>query len=215
MNIYLNILLISFAIISIIVIVTLFIKAILKHDNYKIINPPKEEPQPKYKGLCLFDIDGTLTTGYDNEKSVDICLKAGYAVGISTAGSLYHPDNLLSFSWMPKNLYNWMKEHNFDTFNNVASDILAGEYNPEGYAHIKNRYRGHIIWGLLKGHSLTTTAAKYNITDDTQMILFDNDPGFLQGLRKYNKNFNLVCAGDPCGDTLKPQTVIEALNRST
>jgi len=124
---------------------------------------------------------------------------------------MYHPNNLLSFAWMPKNLYYWMQKHNFDTFNNVASDILIGEYNPAGYAHIKNNYQGHMVWGLLKGHSLTTTAAKYNIQDHTKMVLFDNDPGFLQGLKKYNKNFNLVCAGKPCGPVLTPQTVIDAL----
>ena len=175
---------------------------------------PKSQPNHKlsYKGLCLFDIDGTLTTGENNEQVIDICLNAGYAVGISTAGSMYHPKNLLSFSWMPKNLYKFMQEHNFDTFNNVASDILAGKYDPQEYKIIKDNYSGHKVWGLLKGHSLMVTASKYNIIDPTKMVLFDNDPIFLQGLQDYNKNLNLVCAGSPCGENLSPKTVIKALS---
>jgi len=174
---------------------------------------PKEQPreQPMYKGLCLFDIDGTLTTGKDNEKVIDMCLKAGYAVGISTAGAGYTPNNLLSFPWMPKNLYNFMKEHNFNTFNNVASNILVGKYDPLGYKFIKDNYFDHSVWGILKGHSLSKTAAKYNIKDPTKMILFDNDPEFIKGVKKYNKDMQVLCAGKPCGTELSPKTITSQL----
>ena len=169
------------------------------------------EFQPRYKGLCLFDIDGTLTTGENNEKVVDLCLKAGYAVGISTAGSGYTPRNLTSFSWMPQNLYKFMSEHNFITFNNVASNILAGKYDPLGYKFIKDKYFDHTVWGVLKGHSLMKTAAKYNIKDPSKMILFDNDPSFIKGVKIYNKYMQAICSGSPCGDILSPTTIINAL----
>ena len=44
------------------------------------------------------------------------------------------------------------------------------------------------------------------------MVLFDNDPIFLQGLQDYNQKLNLVCAGSPCGANLSPNTVIKALS---
>ena len=158
----------------------------------------------QYKGLCLFDIDGTLTTGIDNEMTIDLCLKAGYAVGISTAGAGYTPDNLLSFPWMPHNLYNFMAKNNFNTFNNVVRNILSGTYDQDGYSEAKERAKqiglsGHSTWGLLKGHSLVNTAKLYNITDPRQMILFDNDPAFLYGLKRYHPDLVGVCAGSPCG----------------
>jgi hypothetical protein len=35
---------------------------------------------------------------------------------------------------------------------------------------------------------------------------------FLQGMGMYNPNFRLICAGAPCGDTMSPKTVMDALN---
>ena len=48
-----------------------------------------------------------------------------YAVGISTAGAMYHPSNLMSFNWMPKNLYQWMEKHNFNTFNKFSFFVFT------------------------------------------------------------------------------------------
>ena len=78
-----------------------------------------EESDSQFKGMCLFDIDDTLTTGTENEKVVQLCIDSGYAVGISTANPFYTPQTVRFFKWMPSNLYNFMLEHNFDTFNNV------------------------------------------------------------------------------------------------
>ena len=61
----------------------------------------------KYKGLVLFDIDDTLTTGLDNYNVVQYCIDEGWAVGICTAGSIYNMDNLKKYPynrWMPSNL---------------------------------------------------------------------------------------------------------------
>jgi hypothetical protein len=167
-----------------------------------------------YKGICLFDIDGTLTTGLNNYKSIDICLRRGYAVGISTAGSGYTIKNIQQFDWMPDNLYSFMRDRNFDTFNNVGSGVLGGVYNPKAYKKIKDLYSDRdIVWGLLKGLSLENTATKYKIKDPKKMILFDNDPAFIEGLSIYNPNFTLICAGNPCGNKMSPETVSYALDK--
>ena len=166
-------------------------------------NSPKNVSN--FKGLCLFDIDGTLTTGHDNSKSIDICLKNGYAVGISTAGAMYTPENLLSFPWMPHNLYYFMKKYNWVTFNNVARSIYAGKYKSQkDYSHL-----GHKQWGVLKGISLRESAKELLITPGKSLILFDNDPGFLEGLRVFSNTLG-VCSGHPCSNFVLNPTLVES-----
>ena len=106
-----------------------------------------------YKGVVLFDIDGTLTTGLENEKVVQYFLDKGYAVGISTSGSLYTTENLKNFSWMPNNLYNFMEKTNFNTFNNVMSNIVIGKYNPFVY-RIPFKMNEHLAFGWKKAKSM-------------------------------------------------------------
>ena len=163
---------------------------------------------PDYKGLCLFDIDGTLSTGTENEKVVQYCLDRGYAVGIATAGSMYTPSNLTLYSWMPKNLYHFMEMNEFDTFNNVASGILTGRHNSAAYTQTLTRKPPEIFWpGWLKGVALEKTGLHYGLSDPASLILFDNDPSFISGTKKYNSNFKVVCAGMPCNGTLTLDSV--------
>ena len=156
----------------------------------------------KYKGLCLFDIDGTLTDGTENEAVVQYCIDKGYAVGIVTAGSIYHPNNLLSYNWMPINLYNFMKKNNFNTFNNVASGILLGKHNLKSYSIALLSKPRNIFWaGWLKGLALDETAKLYKLLPN-KIYIFDNDPDYLTGIKYYNNNFNCICAGMPCNGIL-------------
>jgi hypothetical protein len=199
---------IIFIIIAIILLITVYYV-----DNFnRFTITPSTSLSHKWKGLCLFDIDGTLTTGIDNYTTIELCLQAGYAVGITTAGAMYTPNNLMSFSWMPKNLYNFMSSYGFNTFNNVASNIIMGKYDPSVYIDIRYKFDGqHIMWGLLKARSLVITASVYDITDPKKMILFDNDPGFLEGLSMYNPDLIGICAGHPCGSAMTPQIVSKIL----
>ena len=206
----------------ILVILTIkYYKSILNKFDYFSVSSisPAQSPrnsliqQKKWKGICLFDIDGTLTTGINNSESIDLCIKAGYVVGISTAGAMYTPDKLLlSFDWMPKNLYNFMKHNDFKTFNNVASGIITGKYDSSAYQDIRNKFKNqHIMWGLLKARSIIRTAKLYNIFDFNKMILFDNDPLFLKGLHIYNPEIRGICAGMPCGANMTPQLIRNVL----
>ena len=163
---------------------------------------------PDYKGLCLFDIDGTLTTGTENEKVVQYCIDKGYAVGIATAGAIYNPSNLMNFKWMPRNLYEFMSSHNFDTFNNVASGVLKGVHNSAAYTKTLSDKPPNIFWpGWFKGLALESTGKAYGITDTNNLILFDNDPSFITGVKHYNSNLRVVCAGMPCNGTLSLNTI--------
>ena len=153
-----------------------------------------------YQGLVLFDIDGTLSTGTENEKVVQYFLNNNYAVGISTAGPMYNPKNILNFSWMPKNLGLFMVENNFATFNNVITHILCGKFDPTVYNTKIGDISIYDIVGWNKGLSMKKTAELYNITDPKKIILFDNDPNIIRGGNKYNKEFSIICAGQPCSN---------------
>ena len=86
-----------------------------------------------YKGICLFDVDDTLTLGTENYDVVQLCLDAGYAVGISTANPSYTPTTIKSKNWMPTNLYNFMVQNKFNTFNNVSTFYLNGKIQINEY----------------------------------------------------------------------------------
>ncbi len=167
---------------------------------------------PDYKGLCLFDIDGTLTTGKENDQVVQYCLDRGYAVGIATAGRVYTPSNLMSYEWMPRNLYDFMERNNFDTFNNVASGILTGRHDSAAYTKTLGKKPSDVFWpGWFKGLALERTGLIYGIQEPDDLILFDNDPNFLMGVRYYNGNLRVICAGMPCNGVLTLDTVKQIL----
>ena len=155
-----------------------------KNDKYKgLLDDGKVYPEIEdFKGICLFDIDGTLTDGRDNYNVVQKCINSGYAVGISTAGSMYKTTNIEYFPWMPTNLFNFMKNRNFDTFNNVNDSILCGKNSLNEYNNLFVP-NGMSIWGIRKALALEKTAKNLGITEPSKMIMFDNDPGYIDGMR--------------------------------
>ena len=159
--------------------------------------------KPKYKGVILFDVDGTLTTGKNNSQTVQNVLDKGYAVGICTAGSLYNPANITSFKWIPQNLFQFMQKNNFNTFNNVASGILAGKNGINTYRKEIEKKPKHIFWpGWLKAVAMKKTGEIYGTNN---VILLDNDGSFIEGVKSYDKNLRVICAGRPCGRDMTPE----------
>jgi len=180
--------------------------------SYLPSQPPTPTPiSPRFRGLCMFDIDGTLTTGRDNYNVVQACIDNGYAVGISTAGAMYHPGNLNTFQWMPSNLYNWMSLFGWVTFSNVGSLILMGKPNREIFIQTAQRAGVSMHnWGWLKGLTMVHTAKSLGLPPDS-VILFDNDPGYIYGVKQFNPSLRVVCAGEPCGGILNIETVMGSL----
>jgi len=170
---------------------------------------------PEFRGLVLFDVDHTLTTGNHNEEVVQYCLDTGWAVGICTAGSIYSMDNLMSFSWMPRNLYDFMRTHNSMTFNNVASGILKGKFEPQAYNNLSptNSIDSMEVLGYRKGFALVETGRALGITDPTCLILCDDRPDFMQGALHYNPNLNMACSGEACGGVLNVNTLEVAMKK--
>lgn len=176
---------------------------------------------PNFKGLVLFDVDGTLTAGKENYAVVQRCLDNGWAVGICTAGAGYTMDNLRSFPWMPENLYNFIKIHQNITFNNVASGILCGQHNPTAYSTLNlpqgvrlGPEHGGFIMGYRKGFALTQTGKALGITDPKRLILFDDMVVFIQAVQAYNSNLRPICSGEDCGGQLTVSSVIQAISPS-
>ena len=193
-------------IIILIILFTIFIIVFQFQETFK----------EKFIGICLFDVDDTLTLGTDNYNVVQKCLDSGYAVGISTANPFYTPNTIKYYKWMPKNLYNFMVQHQFDTFNNVSIFYLNGKIQ-------KNVYESNLpdsppvkdinILGWRKGLSLLSTAKLYGITDPDKMILFDDNKGYLNGILSYNNKVKAICSGPDCGGSLNIKTVSFALQK--
>jgi len=166
--------------------------------NSEEYNPILTSVKPEFEGLCLFDIDGTfnLNNANENELIVQYILGKNYAVGLCTAGAIYHPGNVLNYPWMPINLYNFMEGRNFDTFSNVGSGMLCGKDGRQEYNKIL--HKEHKNWGHKKGLALEATHKILGITDPRKVIMFDNDPEFIAGIQEHNPNFKVICVGEPC-----------------
>lgn len=182
---------------------------------YFIITNNKDNFSNKYKGLVLFDVDGTLTTNSaeNNYSVVQACIDNSFAVGICTAGSIYSMQNILSYNWMPKNLYNFILQEDNITFNNVGSKILMGQSDVISYSKLSNQHPG-----FLKGFALEKTANALGITNPKCMILCDDDSGYIKHFLKYNPNLNVVCSGISCGEDttrLNVEDVKDAMSRCT
>ena len=170
-------------------------------------------PNHQYNGLVLFDIDGTLTTGKENSKVVQYFLDKNWAVGICTAGSMYTISNLNTFSWMPKNLYEFIIKTEGITFNNVMSKILCGENDKKSYNGVyelsqQNDVNPYLQIGYLKGFALEMTAKKLNITNTNNIILFDDLNNYIAGVNEYNNDFTVICAGDDCKGELTIDNIV-------
>lgn len=162
----------------------------------------------KYRGLVLFDIDGTLSTGKDNSNVVQACINNGFAVGICTAGRIYTMDNILSYNWMPHNLYKFIRKYDDITFNNVGSGILLGKKNIKAYLELPNYHPG-----FLKGFAMIETGKALGITNPNCIILCDDQKSYILNVIKYNPYLNVVCCGENCGGNLTVDSVMSAMNK--
>lgn len=171
-------------------------------------------PSSKYKGLVLFDVDGTLTTGKNNEEVVQACIDNGWAVGICTAGGIYRMDNLMTFNWMPKNLWDFIHSNGNVTFNNVSSGFLMGKMNRDAYDTLKSKIpHGVDVFGYRKGFALDKTGKALGIANPDCLILCDDMTAFINGVHAYNKDLGTVCSGANCGGHLTVVAVKNAMKR--
>ena len=166
-------------------------------DIIKIVDNHTEKPERK---LVVFDIDGTLTLGYENGLIVDALLKKGYILGMCTAGSLYNPTNLSTFKWMPMNLYTYLKNINFETFSNVANRVL-GEHNRSDLYTLymaPNDISAMKQVGWYKGVFLSEMGKLQGVKPENVYII-DDSVDFIAGIKMFNPSINTICVGRECG----------------
>ena len=115
-------------------------------------------------------------------------------------------NNLLTYSWMPQNLYDFMIKNSNVTFNNVGSYILMGKLNKQEYSELAIKTPGYF-----KGFALEKTAETLLISNPQCMIICDDDKDYIKEALSYNKDLNIVCSGINCGGVLSISTVTTAM----
>jgi hypothetical protein len=170
----------------------------LNNENYLNINAENEENvSNKIKGICYFDIDGTLTTSNSNKDlMVQECLDNNFDVGIVTASNRKLSDicsgDKANVPWMSDILCKKFNETEGKLYN--SRDIIGGkDIFPPNYPHNKDP-------GYIKGFDMVNGRDKfYPDISDKCLVLFDDDPYFIQGVKNYNKNLETQCANNSCG----------------
>ena len=183
----------------------------IKPFNYHKDSEIKTTSTSKVRGICFFDIDGTLTEGNQNHMIVETCLNRGYMVGVITAGAMYNRNNLKTFSWMPNNLYQYMLDRDFATFNNVNDDVVMGQYIPNAFNQIDRENTGSNFYGWRKGYTAVLTAKAYGI-EPNDVYIFDDLVDYIHGMKRYDSKLNVICSGRDCKGILNHETVMNALD---
>jgi len=174
---------------------------------YVILSSPELSPEitPNIKGICYFDIDGTLisASGSRNE-IVKVCLDNNFAIGIITA-SPRKIEHICSgdkgrFDWMPDLLCKQFNENGGKMYNSTA--VVAGDsIFPGDYPHGASQ-------GYIKGFNMKYGRDKfYPHVPDERVVLFDDQQAVLDGVREFNPNFQTQCANNTCRDLEHPLSV--------
>jgi hypothetical protein len=177
-------------------------KCVKQHltENFDEPNEPNKpnELNDKYKGICYFDIDGTLNDPLDNtEDMMQECLDKNFDIGIITASTrtLQHicdeNNNPKEFG-IPKILCDHLHKNNGTTFNSLV-EITGNKTLPFNYPR-REHYGVGKAFSMIQGRDTLHP----NIPDKC-VVLFDNDPSVLNEVLNYtNHDLQVQCAGQPC-----------------
>ena len=179
-------------------------------------NKPSQEiykSNIKNAGICYFDIDDTLTSAKgDPSGIIQECFDNGYDVGVITAGSRTIDDICIKekglYKWMPDNLCKRLREN--PTLFNSRIVVAGDEKFPSDYPINHENARDY---GYIKGFNMAYgKRLNYPSLDDKHIILFDDDINVLNGVKRYNKSFEVQCSNTKCnGKYLSRELVKEKL----
>ena len=149
-----------------------------------------------FKGICYFDIDGTLITAKgDRDTMMQECLDNNFAIGIITASprtvDMICDGDKARESWMSDLLCKQFKENNAKMYNSTT-EVAGSKIFPHGYDGTKNQ--GHVKgWDMKYGRDLVDK----NIPDKC-IVLFDDQQPVMDGVKKFDSKLEVQCAGyDP------------------
>lgn len=165
-------------------------------DPVNPVNPVN--PVKKTKGICYFDIDGTLTTAPGDssykDKMMQECLDNDFAIGIITASNRRIEDvcdgSCAKVPWMSNLLCKQFAENGGKMFNSTR--VVAGNgIFPSEYPHDKDQ-------GYIKGFDMKYGRDKfYPDIEDKCVVLFDDQQPVLDGMKHFNPRFEGQCANNP------------------
>ena len=138
------------------------------------------------------------------------CLDKNFDIGVITAGGSSYTMGLCNSStppiWMPDVLCRRLKDTGGKLFNNVNSlfMILAGE------RMITPPDKFPTGTGQKKGFAMQYSRNKFHSKiPDECLLLFDDDTGYLAGVKEYNKDLHAECSGSNCSqNTIQLNTAI-------
>jgi hypothetical protein len=147
------------------------------------------------KGICYFDIDGTLTTANgDRDEMIQECLNNNFAVGIITASprkviDICNGDKAVD-NWMSNLLCKQFQENNAKMYNSTTQ--LAGSTSfPDGYNNIQNKNQGYVKgWQMKYGRDKF-----YKDIPDKCIVLFDDQQPVMDAVKDFDKNLEVQCSG--------------------
>ena len=164
---------------------------------------PTQSNKNNIKGICYFDIDDTLTTANGNrDEIVQECLNNNFAIGIITASGrkVSHICNghQNSVPWMSNILCKQFSEDNAKMYN--SSSIVAGEtidnMITKGWPSSKIMSDP----GFVKGWDMNYGRTKfYPTVPDKCVVLFDDQNSYMDGVKRFNPNFEVECSNITCG----------------
>ena len=147
-----------------------------------------------YKGIVFFDIDGTITTATgDKNRIIQTCIDRGYLVGVATGGP-YAPREVVKHDWFPTRLRDELEKTDFRFFNSTKY-FNGKKLFPDGYPSSRSA-------GYRKGYTMISNRNSEAVSrkiPDARLVLFDDDPEYLDDVVKYNPGITVVCAGAKCG----------------
>lgn len=172
-----------------------------------------------YRGVCVFDVDGTIARSDGVDRIVDECQKRGFAVGVATASTRTsakvcdptHPDY-----WATPKLCQALKD-NGDLLFSSDAQLYGREYAkgapwPEGYATDTQGQNP----GFKKAWKMNYDRERLFPSMPTScLVLFDDDPHYLQGLAAYNAKhgtaYESQCARNSCDASLPDKLSFETV----
>jgi hypothetical protein len=173
-----------------------------KENNHSYSNDTKNVKG--IKGICYFDIDDTLTTASGNtDEIIQECIDNNFAVGIITASGRTIEDICTgdkaggkepgSNTWMSNIL---CKQFNKNPNMYNSTSTVAGSVQPIGWPSDKIRTDP----GFVKGFDMKYGRDNfYSDVPDKCVVLFDDQPSYIEGVKKFNKNFEIGCSNFHCG----------------
>lgn len=174
---------------GLIIIMGLFIfwnKSKIFNKLEKLVNlEPKSKLNIKYKGICVFDLDDTLTCGFDNAKAaIYECKINECKIAINTARPApYYRDIKLKKLGLEKS--------------DFEGDIYYGDWIRDMVSSISYEKIMEKVVSTKVKH-LKTLENKYNISDRKKIILFDDHIGNIKGAR--DAGFSVIHANSvACG----------------